>query len=104
MTIKKIYRIYVDDLPQYCYIGSTAYEIDWVLKRHEDLARYRDRTISETFLYWAVGHKPTIVLLDETSEFSEYAVLQMWRKEFPSCINIPDNWDKYHSIVKKYLT
>lgn len=94
----KVYRIYITELPNYCFVSHTTTSLSQVLTNHRDCARFK---LFPTHNFFLPGHTPVIELLELTTHSLLASVRDQWIEEFPSCINRRDKFIEFQKIVSQ---
>jgi hypothetical protein len=94
----KIFRIYITELPNYCFVSHTTSSISQVLKNHRDCARFK---LFPTHNFFLPGHNAVIELLELTTHSQLPYAREEWINEFPSCINRQDKFIEFQKMVSQ---
>jgi GIY-YIG catalytic domain len=101
-----IYKLYVEGLDEFCYVGSTQRSLAQRFEDHKNAALYDSQTKARSHILFTDGNEPVIELLEggtyankEEMEARE----RYWIGRFPECLNnnIPGRkWQERHALNK----
>jgi hypothetical protein len=88
--IGKVYKLYVPDLEEFCYIGSTFCPLIYRLQMHKSQAHLTDQTKSAACVMFENNNEPIIELVEALPGCTKEILIareRYWIEQYPNCLN-----------------
>lgn len=98
----KIYKLFVEGVEEFCYVGSTFHTLESRLSKHKNAALYANQTKTTACVLFQEDNEVIIELIEEYTDITKEELLareRYWIETYPECLNknIPGReWDERH--------